>query len=362
MKLPLRSLPALLALALLVACVPPQPFPSDPSGELFFPADNGARVDVMPADCLVTGNPCPAPITLSLYPEEWNVIGLDWAADASTAAVLAADEPKDHLALFSPPSRQLRRFASLAFVRETAWSPDGKQLAVAGVAEQGQKNAATNEGQMEGSNILLYSVAGKELGNLTAGMPGRKSNLGWLSADTLLFQNFLSEQDCNVYTVTVGSGSTAPWTEPQLCHANPAISPDGAQVAFVRDGNLYLADGDGSDATLILDLPASIDRPAWSPDGQWIAFDETEPSAIGVVHPDGTGYRQVGESGENTGFAPLPDKALLLARTVHGQDASNATASWFVIPIPDGQPAAVVVPGIPPDQMPLNLSWRPPQQ
>ena len=362
MKPSLRATTTVLALLLLASCVPPQPFSSRVNGELFFSADNGARVDVMPADCLVSGDACPSAITLSLYPEEWNVASLTWTADGATAAVTSADQPNDHLALLTPPSRQLHRFASLATISQVVWSLDGKQLAVSGVAERGQKNTVTAEEQIRDSAIYLYSATGKELGNLTEALSGIKSGVAWLSPDQLLFQNFYSEQDCDLYVLTISNGALAPWTESPLCHASPAIAQDAAQVAFVRDGNLYLANADGSSAAMILDLPADIDEPAWSPDGQWIAFDEVEPAAVAVVHPDGTGYQPVADNMHNAGFAPLTGEALLVTTASHPQGSGSFTASWYVTTIPDGQPGAVTIPGIPPDQMPLNIAWRPPKQ
>ena len=57
---------------------------------------------------------------------------------------------------------------------------------------------------------------------------------------------------------------------------NPAWSPDGQQIAFAsnRDGNLeiYVMKADGSSLTRLTDDPADDDAPAWSPDGTQIAF------------------------------------------------------------------------------------------
>ena len=100
-----------------------------------------------------------------------------------------------------------------------------------------------------------------------------------------------------------------------LCEASPAVSPDGAWVAYVFEDNLYLADASGSNTTLILDLPEPIARPSWSPDGQWIAFDETDANAVGVVKPDGTSYVRTGEGVYSAGFAPLVEGLRGLARS-----------------------------------------------
>jgi Tol biopolymer transport system component len=94
-------------------------------------------------------------------------------------------------------------------------------------------------------------------------------------------------------------------------------SPDGRQVAFVAakgsfwddDRAVFVADADGTDAHRI--TPWSVTyRAEWSPDGEWIAFDD-DPSGHGappdlfVVHPDGTERTQItsNEDGKIS-FAP----------------------------------------------------------
>ena len=59
---------------------------------------------------------------------------------------------------------------------------------------------------------------------------------------------------------------------------DPAISPDGSSVAFVRDGGetgLYLIAIDGSNERRIFERPA-LSSPKWSADGQWIVFTRND--------------------------------------------------------------------------------------
>ena len=78
------------------------------------------------------------------------------------------------------------------------------------------------------------------------------------------------------------------------------------KILFAQDGHLQLMDPDGPGRVALLPEFSAAD-PAWSHDGEWIAFagapTDGGQQGIYVVRPDGSGLRYVGEGGDPT-WAP----------------------------------------------------------
>lgn len=77
------------------------------------------------------------------------------------------------------------------------------------------------------------------------------------------------------------------------------------QIVFVRDGDLYLVNSDGSDLHKLVSVGGQVSQPAWSLDGSQIAFIKN--GDLWVVQSDGTDLQQLTEAEWRGCPAWLPD-------------------------------------------------------
>jgi dipeptidyl aminopeptidase/acylaminoacyl peptidase/CubicO group peptidase (beta-lactamase class C family) len=96
-------------------------------------------------------------------------------------------------------------------------------------------------------------------------------------------------------------GTAAGSTPRRLTHGPsdtaPVWSPDGSRIAFVREGQVAVLDAEGGEADRLTDLPLGAGAPQWSPDGRRLAFTAAVDPAGGGSGPmvsDGTQYQADG--------------------------------------------------------------------
>ena len=61
--------------------------------------------------------------------------------------------------------------------------------------------------------------------------------------------------------------------------SDPAISPDGREIAFASGGDIWTVAAAGGEAHLLVTHPATESRPLYSPDGTKMAFVSTRTGA-----------------------------------------------------------------------------------
>ena len=118
-------------------------------------------------------------------------------------------------------------------------------------------------------------------------------------------------------TINAGGGERTPLiAQPGSVFASPAYSPDGQRIAFAsnRDGNfeIYVINADGTGLRRLTNNPAEEGSPAWSLDGLRIAFETDRDGnfEIYAMNADGTGaVRLTADLREDHSPAWSPDGA-----------------------------------------------------
>lgn len=106
----------------------------------------------------------------------------------------------------------------------------------------------------------------------------------------------------------------------------PDLAPGGERVVFVSQdslgvGQLYVLNTDGSGLRQLTLEPATYENPAWSTDGEWIAFERRTDAgwALYIIRPDGTELTRIGPEDRNL-FHPswAPDGQRMVVVTGSG--------------------------------------------
>ena len=252
---------------------------------------------------------------------------------------------KDQVRLtFSPDSESAPR-----------WSPDGRHLAF--LASRG-----TEEEKKKGAQVWLLDRKGGEAQQLTD-IKGGVADYAWSPDSTRLAlvvspvdpddepeklegwkrkaqppividrYHFKQDRDgylkrlyAHLWVFDVASKKAEALTSGEFDDASPAWSPDGTRIAFVsnrslpdpdrsEDTNIYVVDAKpGAEPRQLTTFPGpDSGRPAWSPDGQWIAYlqgDEPRLSAyqlekLAVVPAAGGAARVLTQALDRPVYGPL---------------------------------------------------------
>jgi TolB protein len=225
------------------------------------------------------------------------------------------------------------------FKQRPAWSPDGKELVFA---------------RHRGAEIFLFVCAadGSQERRLTDRKDPEYDAVWSPDGKRLAFaydKTAPNQGDIEVYTISTDGKDlqTVAKSEGKLSHEEwPAWSPDGNWIAYTstHDDNqeLYLARPDGGQKRRLTSDPALDAHPAWSPDGRRIAFatDRWGDLELAVLDVESGHITRLTQSrglddypawspdGKSIAFTSNRDRNLEIY-TIHtdGANPRNATAS-----------------------------------
>jgi dipeptidyl-peptidase-4 len=137
------------------------------------------------------------------------------------------------------------------------------------------------------------------------------------------------------YDVASGERSVLDATQTEASARPGNLSPDGRNVLFSEQGDLYVRNLENDQKTRLTQSPAegqvSSNRAVWSPDGNWIAFVQSDESHVKlrpILVPGDPSYPEVRE----VRFARVGEAIPSLRVGV--ADALGKETRWLSIPIP----------------------------
>lgn len=143
---------------------------------------------------------------------------------------------------------------------------------------------------------------------------------------------------------------TAIETESKPWIRYPSISPDGENIAFSYQGDIWVVSSDGGAARMLTSHAGYERSPVWSPDGKWIAFmaDWNDGGDVYLVAASGSVPQRLtfhSATDEPTAFTPDGKYVLFTSRRQDAPDAfigSIAMGELYRISVEGGRPEQVM--------------------
>lgn len=218
----------------------------------------------------------------------------DFSPEGSKIVFSSNRDDTYHIYVMNVDGSDLRRLTDRSAADlSPRWSPDGKQIAFS-------RTGSLYVMDSDGANVRQVTEAESEA---TAPPCKAGSFLGDWSSDSKRITFYAASLTRGLGQVCIvnvdGSGLTVVVSEPPGYHVEPAWSPDGEWIAFrdIRDDNheIYIVRPDGTSVERLTNNPATDIEPDWSPDSQWIVFssDRSGDFDLYIMRRDGSDLTRV---------------------------------------------------------------------
>jgi hypothetical protein len=231
-----------------------------------------------------------------------------WSPDGRRIAVLEPATPDDSLDLTlvtmlgdGSDRRLIANGLVSPLVGAVAWSPDGTRIAVLDTAGDAEGLAALDEFGLPRTDIAIYSADGAF--ERFVDIPGSVVGFAWVPDGSGFVATRYGDNEprsIDLVRADLDGRILGTIAEDVLYGASPAFSPDGSRIAYVRVdppsfgpdvvGDVWVANGDGTNAARITEDGGRKPSLAWSPDGAGILYAWQTPEMCGIVSiaPDGS--------------------------------------------------------------------------
>jgi Tol biopolymer transport system component len=237
-----------------------------------------------------------------------------WSPDGRKIAFAAGEHrlsAKDIYVMNADGSNRIRLTNNETSNEYPVWSPDSQKIAFISGAANLDFDLYIVNADGNGLTRLVDSPSplkppteeaqGAPPISLYFALTTGRSGYSWAAnSQQIAFTARLDKDELQIYVISIDGSNLRPLTEMSRDNLYPAWSPDGQKIAFFhlseRKSQLYVMNADGSDLNLLSKDPDAepiIQQLIWSPDSQkivfWATYQEELDPFLYVVHADGSG-------------------------------------------------------------------------
>ena len=272
---------------------PPTPTPAAapvaPEERIAFASDRDGN------DEIYAMNPDGSSVTrLTNHPaRDWQPV---WSPDGRRIAFVSIRDGNGEIYAMNADGSELTRLTNHdVHDSQPVWSPDGRRIAF--IADRDTDPLYVPENK----ELYVMNADGTDVTRLTNHDADDRGH-SWSPDSRRIAFSSNPDGNADIYVANADGSGTTRLTHHAASDWQPTWSPDGRRVAFAstRDGDerwfppnaeIYAINADGSGLTRLTGNDRVAREPAWSPDGQRIAFSSSRGhahSSIYVMNADGS--------------------------------------------------------------------------